>query len=1314
MKKNFIYSFLSITAFLLLGKINNTSGQALTRSNFTGIIVPQYMASGSTSLMPVVFRANISGLKKSATYRYYNLMARRQDFGNSSSGSGSVVFMGTSYYTYIVTPNFTTAGYYSTFTTDTSGSYTGWFCVITNPTPANPPRFVAGNYLFPTIALNDGNNGTIVSARYALNDSIKVMAYNAAAGANNITGIYGNSSASARNIVLIYDNINGTGRPLAATYIENKTVVIPNSPAYYSTNVDSKNGSWGSFIPNNNANGVKRLEQWSLSTGTMVGCATDDDGLWPTGNINTINPAGGLTALAISSSDAPLNNCSPVVTVSSSFINTSKVRQGTYNTVLYNLNLYANVLGTRLDTLKINLLGSFISADLKLNGLVLWSSTDGNFDLTDTRLDSISIPSTGINTFDAPINLSVHNTAYLFITANISNTAQVGDSIYAGSTPLSNIILQSGIKTGTNPAPASGAKKIISLTSPMLEATSVNPFGKIIIGKTSPEQSFKLSGQYLAPASGNIAITPPANFQVSFTSGSGYSSGTIIKAYTAGMLASTNIYVIFKPTAYKTYTGNISISGGGSSVTVSVTGTGVKDSIPPIVDTVWATALNIVKVKFNEPVDQVTSENTGNYSGLGTITSAKRSTSLDTVTLTLGTLLTPEVPKTLTINDVTDTSGAVMASPQSFQVQYGKIPLYKIAQVRGIKADGTPDSANVRCKLTGVVQSINFTQNGHRFFIHDGTGGILVLKTGMPVLPYTVNRGDTIRVTGVIGHTTGLLQITPDSITCLDSAHTQRTPVIVRKPDEPKEAEVIKIKNLHLINATQWPTVAGGGRNVQAVYGNDTIVIRIERQCNLQGTPAPAYLFDITGMGSQNDGSSPYTSGYQIMPRDANDLYVHPYPASPLVLNEVLAKSAVGDAWTEIYNPNNVAVFMYKYHLSDDTLNPNKFAFSDTIMIPPLGYLQVFDNTNPTSPGIHANFKPALSNGKIVFTDYNSIISDIIRYTANQHTDTSWARIPNISGPFVLAMPTPGYANRLFPVIIPEYKIYEINKYNPDGEADSLNTICKLTGAVFSINYRAWRPGYQFTLNDYSGGICVFKTDKPFTNYPNINIGDWIRVIGRITQYDGLLEILPDSIVRIDTNHAVSTPLVLSGTISETHESKLIRINDLTLKDTISYPWPKAGDFAMDVKATNGIYDYTIHIETECGLHGNHGYTKPNKKFDIIGIGWQDDATLPYTSGYSIWPRIASDLVITSGMDDNPIASKITIYPVPNDGRFSLVNNYGKVIISIINNLGQVVAGQETGIGTVDFNLNVKQGIYIVRIEDSVTHDLFITKMIIR
>jgi hypothetical protein len=100
-------------------------------------------------------------------------------------------------------------------------------------------------------------------------------------------------------------------------------------------------------------------------------------------------------------------------------------------------------------------------------------------------------------------------------------------------------------------------------------------FGSVMTGTTSAEQSYTLSASTLTPASGNITVTAPTGFQVSKTSGSGFSSSLTV-AYTGSALSATSVYVRFSPTAAQSYSGNVSNAGGGASIqNVALSGNGV-------------------------------------------------------------------------------------------------------------------------------------------------------------------------------------------------------------------------------------------------------------------------------------------------------------------------------------------------------------------------------------------------------------------------------------------------------------------------------------------------------------------------------------------------------------------------------------------------------------------------------------------------------------------------------------------------------------------------------------------------------------------
>ncbi len=278
----------------------------LKQEYFTGVIVPQYMSSGTSTRLPFSYRATLTNLAPSTTYRYYTNGATNStagggslDFGGLSSGAGNPLFINASgsTFTYSTSASLTSAGNYSTFTTNASGSYTGWFSVVNT----GNGRFTGGNTVYPTIAIGDDITGATVALRI-LNDSVKVLAYSTSAGANNGSFLKeDSSSAIGKNFVAIYDNESGTGKPVYVAPIQNIGVTI----ASVITGFTLGGGGWNAIIPNNNANGIRRIEQRDFN-GNILCYSTDADGLWTTGSINTANPTNGTTARVISRTDAPL------------------------------------------------------------------------------------------------------------------------------------------------------------------------------------------------------------------------------------------------------------------------------------------------------------------------------------------------------------------------------------------------------------------------------------------------------------------------------------------------------------------------------------------------------------------------------------------------------------------------------------------------------------------------------------------------------------------------------------------------------------------------------------------------------------------------------------------------------------------------------------------------------------------------------------------------------------------------------------------------------------------------------------------------
>lgn len=123
-------------------------------------------------------------------------------------------------------------------------------------------------------------------------------------------------------------------------------------------------------------------------------------------------------------------------------------------------------------------------------------------------------------------------------------------------------------------SPGIGNQTTIAVPTIFVSPTSL-VFGNIEINTTSIEQYYTLSGELLSPTNGDVVVTAPLGFEISTTSGSGFSSSLLIP-YSDGILTAANIYIRFIPTSLTTYNVNITNVGGSAATKyVNVTGTGV-------------------------------------------------------------------------------------------------------------------------------------------------------------------------------------------------------------------------------------------------------------------------------------------------------------------------------------------------------------------------------------------------------------------------------------------------------------------------------------------------------------------------------------------------------------------------------------------------------------------------------------------------------------------------------------------------------------------------------------------------------------------
>jgi trimeric autotransporter adhesin len=111
---------------------------------------------------------------------------------------------------------------------------------------------------------------------------------------------------------------------------------------------------------------------------------------------------------------------------------------------------------------------------------------------------------------------------------------------------------------------------------------SLATFGNIVVGNHSAEQSYTVSGTNLT---NDIIITPPTDFEISQTSGSGFSTSPITVPQSGGTISAATIYVRFSPLSPGAKSVNITnASTGATTQNVAISGTGTNSNTSDIIE----------------------------------------------------------------------------------------------------------------------------------------------------------------------------------------------------------------------------------------------------------------------------------------------------------------------------------------------------------------------------------------------------------------------------------------------------------------------------------------------------------------------------------------------------------------------------------------------------------------------------------------------------------------------------------------------------------------------------------------------------------
>lgn len=142
--------------------------------------------------------------------------------------------------------------------------------------------------------------------------------------------------------------------------------------------------------------------------------------------------------------------------------------------------------------------------------------------------------------------------------------------------------------------------------------------------------------------------------------------------------------------------------------------------------------------------------------------------------------------------------------------------------------------------------------------------------------------------------------------------------------------------------------------------------------------------------------------------------------AAGVLINEVLANNATFEEpdgskpdWIELYNPSVNAVDLSDMSLTDDTLVPRRWVFTNSLILPAQSYVKVRFNPDQPASSTNTGFGLKANGGAIYLfnrtADGGSLLSSVTY--GLQAADFSIGRVPNGSTNWVLNNPSLGAAN---------------------------------------------------------------------------------------------------------------------------------------------------------------------------------------------------------------------------------------------------------------------------------------------------------------
>ncbi|RPI02057.1 MAG: hypothetical protein EHM64_14655, partial [Ignavibacteriae bacterium] len=297
------------------------------------------------------------------------------------------------------------------------------------------------------------------------------------------------------------------------------------------------------------------------------------------------------------------------------------------------------------------------------------------------------------------------------------------------------------------------------------------------------------------------------------------------------------------------------------------------DILPPNILSVKSLSSTQIEIRFNEPVDSLSSSTSSNYTldQSMTVNQASRDVS-NRLRVVLDVTSMPVGIYTLTIKNIKDTSGNALSDPKIFKFCVGVLTM---AQARSA-------GAGVAIRVRGVITVGNDFQ-APPAYIQDSTGALAVFNYN---LMNSVKRGDIWEIAGTLKDFNGLMEIDPVSDTVkVSSGNPLPDPKLITSTglNESLESQLVRINRVQIEALGSFSTLVDSVYIAGDPFGS--LSVFVSKGSNIAGSPIPGDSVNLIGVVNERNGV------YRLLPRMLADMNVIDPPPSQTWMDINIARS---------------------------------------------------------------------------------------------------------------------------------------------------------------------------------------------------------------------------------------------------------------------------------------------------------------------------------------------------------------------------------------------------------------------------------------